>query len=155
VLLKDFVGRWSITRTIDDSLTRSTAGFEGQCIFTPRNDDVEYAETGMLYPSPGRGLVATRKYLWHQDVDFVVIRFDDGRPFHRFNCRIDAPGDTHLCGRDTYRVAYDFSEWPVWSSIWQVTGPRKNYTMVSEYVPLDSRRALGQNSGPSVIVTGE
>ncbi|MCE8467683.1 DUF6314 family protein, partial [Rhodovulum sulfidophilum] len=58
----------------------------------------------------------------------------DGRFFH-----LIAPGARpearHDCAPDLYRVRYDFSAWPCWSSFWEVRGPRKNYAMESSYRP--------------------
>ena len=42
-------------------------------------------------------------------------------------------GSDHPCGADLYRVEYDFSRWPEWSAVWDVSGPRKNYTMESRF----------------------
>ena len=43
------------------------------------------------------------------------------------------PGDVHACDPDTYRVRYDFRRWPRWQAEWRVTGPRKDYGMLSRF----------------------
>ena len=59
------------------------------------------------------------------------MRFVDERAFHRFSP--DAPQASHFCAPDTYRVAYDFTQWPLWQARWQVKGPRKDYEMIACY----------------------
>jgi len=33
-------------------------------------------------------------------------------------------------------VSYDFIQWPVWATLWSVTGARKNYEIHSRYLKL-------------------
>ena len=74
---------------------------------------------------------AERRYLWHTEGAEIVVRFADERPFHRFSPA--APAASHWCAPDTYRVRYDFAHWPLWQAQWDVTGPRKDYLMISRY----------------------
>ena len=74
---------------------------------------------------------AERRDLWRQDGSRIVVDFADGRPFHDF--RPDSPEASHRCDPDSYAVRYDFRAWPIWCSTWRVTGPRKDYDMVSTY----------------------
>jgi hypothetical protein len=83
----------------------------------------------------GPVLSAERKYLWLPDGAEVEVRFEDGRSFHRFRPEGRAPGTDHPCGRDLYRVVYDFTAWPRWTAEWIVTGPAKDYRMLSAYAP--------------------
>ena len=39
----------------------------------------------------------------------------------------------HDCLPDFYEVSYNFTHWPEWRSIWRVRGPKKDYTMISDY----------------------
>jgi hypothetical protein len=63
------------------------------------------------------------------------VLFADGRFFHRFDAEDPAPAAAHDCPPDLYRVRYDFRPWPRWQAEWRVTGPRKDYAMVSRYRP--------------------
>ena len=45
----------------------------------------------------------------------------------------------HDCPPDTYRVRYDFRAWPRWQAEWRVTGPRKDYGIVSRFRPAEAR----------------
>ena len=65
----------------------------------------------------------------------IHVFFDDMRPFHALPAGADRHETTHLCGPDLYEVAYDFTGWPRWRAVWRVGGPRKDYTMTSDYEP--------------------
>ena len=57
------------------------------------------------------------------------------RPFHEIPMGVADPEAIHDCPPDRYHVAYDFARWPIWGSVWTVTGPRKDYVMNSAYTP--------------------
>ncbi|KHT44643.1 MULTISPECIES: DUF6314 family protein [Alteromonas] len=93
-----------------------------------------YNEKGEVTAPNGSVMPAERRYIWQQpQTGMFEVLFDDERYFHTFSA--SNPNAEHLCGDDNYIVRYDFSAWPVWRSTWQVKGPRKDYTMVSEYSP--------------------
>ena len=52
--------------------------------------------------------------------------------------RIRPPPPAHDCPPDSYRVRYDFRAWPRWQAEWRVTGPRKDYGIVSRFRPADA-----------------
>lgn len=132
--LADFEGAWTLTRTIRDDLAGSTARFDGRAIFAPDANGLAYTETGTLTMDGQPPMQAERRYHWREDGTQIAIDFDDGRFFHSF--APDVPEATHWCDPDTYKVAYDFSEWPRWRATWNVSGPRKFYQMVSFYESL-------------------
>ncbi|KNG95384.1 DUF6314 family protein [Pseudaestuariivita atlantica] len=131
--LADFEGRWSLTRRIDDRRAGQEATFDGTAVFAPDGTGLTLTETGWLQPATGPRLQGSRRYLWREGIE---VFFEDGRPFHRFTPA--APAALHDCPPDTYRVTYDFTRWPRWTATWEVTGPRKDYTMVSAYAPTSS-----------------
>ncbi len=101
-------------------------------MFEPTDDDAYlYSETGQLSYGGGQPLVATRQYLWRSEAGRLVVHHSDGRAFHSFDPA--APEAHHICTPDDYRVRYDFSGWPDWQAEWTVSGPRKDYTMISRY----------------------
>ena len=78
-------------------------------------------------------MAAKQTYLWDRG---LAVSFADGRPFH-----VVPPAGgpvAHDCAPDRYEGAYDFSAWPRWRVIWDVTGPRKSYSMSTLYTrPID------------------
>lgn len=127
--LRDFEGTWRLERLITHA-DGATARFEGQAIFAPQDDDLRYTEDGTLSLANSPGLRAIRCYVWHPDLS---VSFEDGRPFHT----IPASGGSavHVCPPDTYRVEYTFNAWPRWQAVWEVSGPKKLYHMMSLYAP--------------------
>ncbi len=131
--LPDFQGRWSLRRTILDRMGDAEGQFEGEATFTSMEVGLAYHEEGVL-AFPGRpALRAERRYFWRDGPGGrIEVLFHDGRPFHDIEPGSGATA-THLCAPDLYQVSYDFTVWPRWTATWQVSGPRKDYEMVSQY----------------------
>ncbi|KMW57160.1 hypothetical protein AIOL_002121 [Candidatus Rhodobacter oscarellae] len=130
--LAEFEGRWRIDREIDDHLTGQKGRFEGAALFAPVADGLLYSENGVLSLG-GQEMRAERRYLWRESGQGAQLLFADGRPFHFVDLTIPQPEASHDCPPDWYEVAYDFTAWPNWHATWHVTGPRKDYTMVSAF----------------------
>ncbi len=129
----DFEGRWVVRRLIEDRLTGSPGRFEGTATFASEGRALRYREEGTLRLGGGPAFAATRENLWRWDGDGVEVLFADGRPFHRFVPEGRGAGTDHPCGRDLYRVLYDLSDWPRWSTRWEVEGPSKSYALRTAY----------------------
>ena len=128
-----FYGRWALARVIThrDGPGGCTEGdFEGRAEITPGG---LYTETGTLRMG-AQAFAATRRYRWAPVLGGFDISFDDGRAFHAL--RFDDPSARHWCDPDTYEVAYDFAQMPLWSARWRVRGPRKDYVIITRYSPL-------------------
>ncbi|SFB76312.1 DUF6314 family protein [Tropicimonas isoalkanivorans] len=134
VNLDSFEGLWRLERRIDDARSGHVLRLEGTATFSRAGEGLILEEKGTLIRPGSPPMTATRRYLWQADGAQIAVLFDDGRPFHRFHPS-DAPKATHWCAPDDYRVHYDFTAWPTWSSLWRVDGPRKNYVMQSWYHP--------------------
>ncbi|WP_284163156.1 DUF6314 family protein [Frigidibacter sp. SD6-1] len=133
VQLSDFEGLWRIERQIDDRLGGKPGRFSGTASFTPDGPLLRYRETGLLTYGDAAPFQAMRDYIWSADAEGIVVAHGDGRPFHRFDTAHPMPEADHLCAPDLYRVRYDFTRWPDWQAEWHVSGPRKDYRMVSRY----------------------
>lgn len=129
----DFLGSWRVARRIDDRRAGVAGRFDGHATFAPEGEALRYREEGTLRLGEGPALAASREALWRWDAQGVEVLFADGRPFHRFVPRGRAAGTDHPCGRDLYRVVYDLSAWPAWSTRWEVEGPSKSYAMRTAY----------------------
>ncbi|WP_284154911.1 DUF6314 family protein [Algicella marina] len=128
--ITDLHGSWRLRRRVRDAFAGQHATFEGSATFTRAGANWLYRETGTLSHSGGQ-FQASRQYLFDARPNGVAVSFDDGRPFHEFSWV--APIARHDCSPDRYHVAYRFSDWPRWSVGYCVCGPRKSYTISSEY----------------------
>jgi hypothetical protein len=133
-LLAALEGRWRLAREIADR-RGPPGGFAGEALFAAGPGGLIYREAGVLRLDGGPPMRAERGYLWRTEGGLVVVDFADGRPFHRFDPARARPEAEHPCGADLYRVAYDFTGWPVWRAVWDVAGPRKAYRMASVWRP--------------------
>jgi len=131
--LADFAGTWTIRREIRDFRAGSTLRFDGVAKFAGETAALVYVETGRVHLPDGHVLAASRRYLWRAVAAGIAVQFENGRPFHSFSLAGSRATATHHCDPDTYDVAYDFSQWPLWRATWRVSGPRKHYEMVSDY----------------------
>ena len=130
--LMDFEGVWRVDRAISHR-NGPEARFDGQAVFASDNGGLVYREDGHLHMPGQPPIRAERRYLWRVgQAGGIDVCFDDGRAFHRIGVG-GVPEDRHYCDPDIYDVTYDFSAWPVWTSHWEVSGPRKDYTMVTRY----------------------
>ena len=129
-----FAGRWAVGRVMTDLGGGPDGRFTGTALFESRGPScLTYLEEGQLVLGEVPPMAASRRYIWTFSARRVAVSFGDGRPFHSFQLGVSGAGSDHLCGEDLYRVSYDFEAWPVWSVQWHVTGPRKNYAMLTHY----------------------
>ncbi len=128
----DFAGDWRLSRDIAAPDGTPQGRFEGVARFVPDAGGYAYAEAGTLVLPGAAPMRAERRYRWQPEDGRIAVSFADGRAFHAFDPSATAEAD-HWCDPDTYRVAYDFGAWPLWTATWRVSGPRKDYLSVSTY----------------------
>jgi len=142
ILLKSFLGRWTLNRKIEDEAAGRSGEFVGEAVFQRSGDGLLYEERGTLHLDGVPPLVAERRYLWRQGAgNRIEVCFDDGRPFHAINLDQTMPFDTHFCTPDVYDLVYDLRKFPSWGCRVRVEGPKKTYRLTSLYefvAPLDS-----------------
>lgn len=131
ITLNDFEGCWRLTRRIEDRRAGLTGSLEGEARWQADEAGLRLTESGLLSYGNGAPMRAERCYLWRAEAGGIATYFEDGRPFHWFS--VEQTDALHDCPPDTYRVRYDFADWPRWSAEWRVTGPRKDYLMQSHY----------------------
>lgn len=133
--LDAFRGEWAVERRIEDLRAGREGGFAGTARFDRTPSGLLYSEEGWL-DYGGTRMRAFRRYLWRAvGAGEIEVRFEDGRFFHRFYADEARPAAIHDCGADRYRVSYDFRRWPRWQAEWRVSGPAKDYRLVSRYRP--------------------
>ena len=131
--LWSFAGEWRLSRDIHHGsgvIDRLT----GTCLFSKSGPRLVQDEQGWLETADGR-FEATRRHVWAEVNGRLDISFADMRPFHSIPLGDARPETVHLCPPDRYQVAYDFSAWPEWRTVWTVEGPRKAYRMESVFSP--------------------
>lgn len=131
--LSAFIGRYSVSRRIDDRHAQTETLFDGEAEIAVQGGRAIYREVGHLIMGDQR-FEAERSYLWHEVGGRIFVSFEDGRAFHNFDPTLGGQASAHLCGEDMYRGGYDFSEWPRWALNWRVQGPRKDYVSTSRYL---------------------
>ncbi|GAA5067967.1 DUF6314 family protein [Roseibacterium beibuensis] len=136
IALADLVGRWQLSRVIEDARAGLTGHLEGRAVWRPDGDGLRQEESGLLHYGAAAPMRAERVYLWRAEGTDLAVFFEDGRPFHRIGP--GRAGDRHWCDPDTYDVTYDFTDWPRWGSVWRVSGPRKDLIIRSRFVPEDA-----------------
>jgi len=142
----DFAGVWLLRRQIDDRLSKQTGEFDGTAtLIDGTGGGLIYDEKGTMKLGDGPAMTAERRYLWSFDAGRIDVTFADGAPFHSFMPAGHVAGTDHPCGADFYTVRYNFTAWPVWSAVWTVTGPRKDYVSTSVYT-LAPRPSIGNKT---------
>ena len=106
----------------------------GTCVFSKSGPRLIQEERGWLETAEGR-FEASRRYIWAEANGRLDVSFEDMRPFHSVPLGEARPETVHLCPPDRYQVAYDFTNWPEWRTVWSVEGPRKAYRMVTVFAP--------------------
>lgn len=147
--LREFEGRWRLEREIEDLAAGRAGRFVGEAAFAAVAGGLDYAETGTLVLDGAAPMAASRRYRWIDAGGAAVdVAFEDGRLFHRIDLAAARPAALHACGPDLYRVRYDFRDWPRWQAEWRVSGPRKDYAMVSRYLRLHARVIVEDHTAP-------
>lgn len=136
-VLLDFIGRYALTREIDDRHAGHMLRFAGQAEIATTPQGASYVETGKMTFPNGQAFQSERRYNWAMSDGPVWVTFDDGAAFHSFDPRTGGAASEHLCGDDMYRGGYDFGAWPRWSLTWVVAGPRKEYRSETLFTPID------------------
>ena len=127
---KDFTGCfWNIDRVIKDYRQSKNLIYAGRCEISVGR----YFENGEIISDDGKKSLSSKAYIWKPTVRGIDSYFNDGLFFHSIDLSCVMPIANHLCGEDQYDVAYDFKDWPQWSTKWCVHGPRKNYEIHSKY----------------------
>lgn len=120
------VGTWQLERVVVDRLAgerRDVRGTATLALEAPRR--VRWTEEGTM-TWPGHEVPVARTLLVDRVDDAWIVRFADGRLFHRW--AVGAPLE-HPCSPDHYRGGIAVEGDPVtrWTVEWQASGPEKDY----------------------------
>lgn len=128
-------GDWSVERQIRDRRAGQDGSFRGTARFRASADGygLEYAEDGDLRYGSHHG-TARRRLIYSGRADGAAdVRFADGREFYRLDLR---PGNweaEHPCSADRYHVSITRLSQDSFTETWQVTGPDKDYELMTTY----------------------
>lgn len=117
-----------MSRTIDDRAKSEQSTVDGATALALEPDGrIRWSEQGTLRTAD-RVLPVSRVLFVEQREDAWFVTFEDGRDFHPW-----APGDevVHPCAPDTYVGQVDVPDPDRWTVRWDVTGPAKDYTMLT------------------------
>lgn len=129
--LLHFEGRWSVVRGIKDQRAGLDGTFEGEAVWSADGDGLIQTEAGVLHYGTAPPMQATRRYLWRAQGTDLKLFFDDGRPFH--TVPVAGQEALHDCPPDTYRVRYSFDGPDAFTTVWHVTGPRKDAVLTTQF----------------------
>ncbi|MBR1092106.1 hypothetical protein JQ621_32060 [Bradyrhizobium manausense] len=129
-------GAWSFERAIEGQ-----GCMQGLATFTPLDSkSLAYREQGRLRLRNGTELEASREYVFRRTERGFEVLFKETplRPFHAISLSASEAGAlngraSHLCNLDHYQSTYTFRSDGSFVIRHVVSGPRKNYTMVTAY----------------------
>ncbi len=130
-------GAWELDRVI-----RSVGFFKGGSVFELVAPGIlRYLEEGELKLDSGFQGSACKEYFYQLANDHILVSFADGapgvRPFLRLypQARSDqyCAQDVHYCERDRYECTYAFSSRDAFTTLIDVKGAAKDYSMRSSY----------------------
>ena len=134
-------GAWALHRTIQPA-----GRFDGTARFERVDaNTLQYRERGMLSLPDGPPIEGTREYIYRLEGDRLCAYFPEEPPrlFQCMELQSAADGKAmageakHRCAADDYNSSYEFHSDGTFRIVHEVKGPRKNYTLVTEYEPLE------------------
>lgn len=121
-------GTWTFGRHIDDRYGKQTLTATG----TLTIDNNLWAEQGTM---DGNAMSQNYHLIFndHDGQKGVTVNFPDGRLFYHLTTPTQNQTIDHLCGDDSYQGDYMYHNANHFTLIWTVNGPKKDYTMTTDY----------------------
>ncbi|WP_344680364.1 DUF6314 family protein [Saccharopolyspora taberi] len=123
-------GRWRLEREIVDAAGAPVGSFSGVGVFSPCEGGLEYREDGVLELGSHRG-PAFRCLRYLVSGACAQVWFSDGSWFHDLDLRSGRWRVVHPCRADEYRGEFVVLDADRWRQEWRVSGPVKDYAMVT------------------------
>ena len=131
------LGRWSVTREIDDHRTGEHARFDGTATIEEARAGSDLVAT---YDEAGELVVADRRTPATRRLGYAArgdgsldVRFADGRHFVDLDLRSGAWEAHHPCAPDSYLVETLVLSPTSFEERWTVRGPAKSYDALTTY----------------------
>lgn len=132
--LRDYLeGDWRLERALVDLAAGRVGAMTGVAAIIPAASGLIYCERGTVrfggFEGPGE-----RRYLYQfQGRERAIVRFADGREFHRLDLSAGLCRVRHRCGGDLYQGVLTALGPAAWRSRWTVRGPRKHQLIRTRY----------------------
>lgn len=144
-----FEGSWRINRRIDDRRGARAGAASGVATFAAEPDDADSRLTcteAMTIDYGGSRIAGEQTTIWRfqgplgPDLYFRDARFFCAMRFHEEH-GVWSAEFSHDCGEDRYEGAARIADENNWRLVWNVRGPRKDYSLDTAYSRLiDMRR---------------
>jgi hypothetical protein len=132
-LLDYLAGEWALRRSLVEVASGRSGWFDGTAVVTPDPTGASYREDGWLrWPSYAGPAGRSLRYE-HAAGGGLLVRFADGRPFHRLDLAAGAARFRHDCGADVYLGTLEVLGPDEWHQDWSVRGPDKQVEIGSVY----------------------
>ncbi len=129
-IFRSLEGVWRFTRQI-----KGSGKMNGTATFIKKSPTtLFYNETGLLKLNDGPVFESYRNYIYEWKNKKITAFFEDGRFFHELEFETDVDAKAHHeCGLDLYRASYHFEKPTAFSLQWAVTGPKKDYMILTNF----------------------
>jgi hypothetical protein len=132
-----------LSRRIVDRRAGIIGRLSGHAQFKPDEMGLGYDESGVVSYGNHEGL-AHQSYHWDiRENGLIEVRFKDGRLFHQLDLTNGSAAVDHQCTADQYRGEFRLATQNRWVTLWRITGPRKDLTLISLFrrvpaIPLEA-----------------
>jgi len=131
------LGRWAVTRDVDDHRTGEHARFDGTATIEEARAGSDlvatYDESGELVVADRRTPATRRLGYGARGDGSLDVRFADGRHFVDLDLRSGAWEAHHPCAPDAYLVETLVLSPTSFEERWTVRGPAKSYDALTTY----------------------
>jgi len=144
-------------RRIDDRRAGRAGAAVGEAMIAARGDTATAicAETLMI-DYAGQRFAGEQTMLWRfDDADGPTLFSRDGRFLVAMRFRQDGglarASFSHECNEDLYKGAAEISDESSWRLVWNVRGPRKDYTLDTRYSRIRESEARANTCGKAAV----
>ncbi|MFN3959127.1 MAG: DUF6314 family protein [Parvularculaceae bacterium] len=142
-----FISSWRLERRIEDRRgNRVGAAFGEATIAAGVEKATAICREALTIDYGGRRFAGEQTILWRFDhADGPTLHFKNGRFF--IAMRFGGDGGllrsafSHGCGEDLYEGVAEIAHGNAWRLVWNVRGPRKDYTLDTLYSRIGGQRA--------------
>ncbi|MDQ0579864.1 DUF6314 family protein [Streptomyces rishiriensis] len=136
------LGRWRVTRSVEDRANGAEGRFDGVTVFSALDGGEDGG--GLLHQESGtfvwlgvpRPAERTLRFLPGPTPGTADVRFADGRAFHDLDLSTGRHVADHPCSADLYRGEFTVRDGDHWRTLWRVAGPAKDLVLTTDYARL-------------------